>query len=335
MIPNEEGDEIDSADEALMDMLGLAFFDITDDQDEEEVHPYPSLHELTPLVESNQLSLQFKSNGVCIFPPEFSIRAEHMRKITDELVWGGVKIQDGKTHETIQVWKNGEIEQRRTLTRLENFIDSHQDWKQLCQGYLADILSQLLGQKMVLYKEKLNLKPPGGSGFAPHLDSPSLKVALGEDGPQTFVTVMVAIDDMNEQNGCLRVCKGSWNEQNHVQVVEPEKDGNPDARGRAGAIEEPIAYELSFDNIICKGGSVVAFNGWAPHRSAPNMSPFSRRAVFLTYNPACEGDFHERYYAKMEELRNSWRGSVGLANRQQQQSEDEKIESDALATLPK
>jgi hypothetical protein len=90
------------------------------------------------------------------------------------------------------VWKNGVIEQRRTLTRLENFVDAHEGWSNLCHGYLSDVLSQALGQKMVLYKEKLNLKPPGGSGFAPHLDSPSLRVALGPDGPQTFVTVMVA-----------------------------------------------------------------------------------------------------------------------------------------------
>lgn len=138
---------------------------------------------------------------------------------------------------------------------------------------------------------------------------------------------------MTEQNGCLRVCKGPWNEENHVPVVEPEKDGNPDAGGRAGAIEDPIAEKLTFDDIVCKGGSIVAFNGWAPHRSASNKTPFSRRAVFLTYNPASEGDFHERYYAKMDELRNTWRQSVGLFNRQQK-LEDEKLEADALATVP-
>lgn len=138
---------------------------------------------------------------------------------------------------------------------------------------------------------------------------------------------------MTEQNGCLRICKGPWNEVHHVKVIEPDNTDNPDAGGRAGAIEYQIAENLSFDNIACKGGSIVAFNGWAPHRSASNKSPFSRRAVFLTYNPASEGDFHERYYNKMDELRTAWRESVGLANRQQQ-LQDEKFESDALATVP-
>ena len=139
---------------------------------------------------------------------------------------------------------------------------------------------------------------------------------------------------MTSQNGCLRICKGAWSEDNHVQVIEPEENGNPDAGGRAGAIESDIADKLSFENLTCKGGTVAVFNGWAPHRSAANTSPFPRRAVFLTYNPASEGDFRKRYYERMERLRNDWRESVGLANRQQQ-LEDERMEMEALATIPK
>jgi hypothetical protein len=78
----------------------------------------------------------------------------------------------------------------------------------------------------------------------------------------------------------------------------------------------------------------VAFNGWVPHRSAANSSSFPRRAVFLTYNPASEGDYHERYYQRMEELINGWRDRVGLSGRRQLTA-DEQFELDALATVPK
>jgi ectoine hydroxylase-related dioxygenase (phytanoyl-CoA dioxygenase family) len=185
---------------------------------------------------------------------------------------------------------------------------------------------------MVLYKEKLNLKPPGGSGFAPHLDTPSLRVALGGEGPQTFVTVMVAIDNMTTANGCLRICKGEWSEQEHCTVIQPEEDGNPDAGGRAGAIPAETAHDLEFHDVECQGGDIVAFNGWAPHRSSANASPFPRRAVFLTYNPKSEGDFHDRYYERMEEIRNAWRSTVGLSAGGV--TPDEKLEIDALATIP-
>lgn len=333
-----EDDEMGSSDEALLEMLGLQSIDnlVVDDphQSSSSKLPLISSEEINSIVELNKLKQQYKSESVSIFPHEFSLSAEYLRTITEELVWGGDKIQADKTYETVQFIKNGKVQQRRTLTRLENFVDTHEGWSALCHGYLANILSAVIGEKMVLYKEKLNLKPPGGSGFAPHLDSPSLRIALGNDGPQTFCTVMVAIDDMTLSNGCLRLTRGPWSEENHIDVIQPEENGNPDAGGRAGAIENKIADTLAFDDIICKGGTIAAFNGWAPHRSAANMSPFPRRAVFLTYNPESEGDFHSRYYERMKELRDGWRESVGLAKRQQQM-EDEKFESDALATIPK
>eukprot|EP00980_Cylindrotheca_fusiformis_P030414 scaffold24788_cov117-Cylindrotheca_fusiformis.AAC.6 len=341
----EKEDEFDqgmgSADEALLDMLGLRSLNtivVDDDAGEEEASrtklPLLSPSDIASRIDSSQIQSQYASESVYMFPPEFSVSADYMRMITEELVWGGDRIQADRTYETIQVWKNGIIEQRRTLTRLEHFVDAHQGWSNLCHGYLSDVLSVALGEKMVLYKEKLNLKPPGGSGFAPHLDSPSLRVALGPDGPQTFVTVMVAIDDMTVQNGCLRLCHGPWTEENHVKVNEPEENGNPDAGGRAGAIEGSVAEELQFEDLVCKGGSIAAFNGWVPHRSAANKSPFPRRAVFLTYNPASEGEFHKLYYSKMDELRAAFRESSGLAKRQKEYDIDQ-LELDALATVPK
>ena len=227
-----------------------------------------------------------------------------------------------------------EIEERRTLTRLENFVPHHDGWSELCLDYLTDLISALCGEPMALYKEKLNVKPPGGSGFAPHLDSPSLRVALGPEGPQEFVTVMVAIDDMTVRNGCLRVVKGPYTEENHVDVILPKEDGNPDGDGRAGAIPDGVASALEFEDVVVKGGTIAAFGGWVPHRSAVNASPFARRAVFLTYNPVREGRCREKYYDKMKEMRDGWRRQVGLADRQQQ-TEDERLEMEALASIPK
>ncbi len=145
---------------------------------------------------------------------------------------------------------------------------------------------------------------------------------------------MVAIDDMTVKNGCLRICKGDWTETNCCEIIEPEKDGSPDAGGRAGAIPLQVSEDLDFEDLVCKGGTIMVFNGWAPHRSSANLSPFHRRAIFLTYNPKDEGEFHTKYYEKMEKLRNDWREKIGLANRKQRM-EDQKFEMDALASVPK
>lgn len=134
------------------------------------------------------------------------------------------------TNENIFFTKNGSdtVEIRKVETRIENFVSTNQHWMKLCNT--GGILSTLVGLVCVgegnddnspwcLYKEKLNIKPAGSTGFAPHLDSPSLRVTGLCD---TFVTVMIAIDDMTIENGCLQVCRGDWNEANSVLCEQPD-----------------------------------------------------------------------------------------------------------------
>ncbi len=338
---------IDSADVALSEMLGLSMNEMNGIQElsnEGEENVLAALHE-GPMkncslpgfsVEDIQLIVRDKSlrqiytdESVCILPGELSLPSSLMRRITDELVYGTSKYPSNRTYESISIQKSGEITMHRKLTRLEDFVNNHDEWKELCHGYLAKCVSSIIGEEMVLYKEKLNFKPPGGSGFAPHLDSPSLRIAFGDSGPRTFVTVMLAIDNMTEQNGCLRVSKKNWSEENHVEVVEPEKDGNPDAGGRAGAIPLEVADKYTFEPIICKGGDIAIFNGWCPHRSSFNLTPFSRRAVFLTYNPTREGDYHDMYYQKMKQMRDDWKNNAMLSDL------DHQAEMKALDTIPR
>jgi ectoine hydroxylase-related dioxygenase (phytanoyl-CoA dioxygenase family) len=181
-----------------------------------------------------------------------------------------------------------------------------------------------------LYKEKLNIKPAGSSGFAPHLDSPSLRVTGLCD---TFVTVMIAIDDMTVENGCLQVCKGRWNEANSL-LCEPLAAGgdnptstvsnnslNPDGNGRRGAIIDGDNPNLKWEPIECVSGDVFIFSGWLPHRSSANASQLPRRAVFLTYNHSEDGELSETYYRIMAGLRANYLKQYVAA---QSKSEDEK-----------
>ena len=274
----------------------------------------------------------YANESIYMFPKELSIPKNLMRRITNELVHGGSKYPSDKSYETIKLFRKGDetISERRELTRFENFVNTHETWKRLCNDYIAPCISTLCGEEMVLFKEKLNLKPSGGSGFAPHLDGPSLEVALGEDGPSYFVTVMVAIDDMTEKNGCLKVYKGKFTKDSHVEVIIPEQGADPDSSGRAGAIEAEIAEKLMFDSIICKGGDIAAFNAWAPHRSSQNNSLFDRRAIFLTYTPLKDGDYHDMYYNSMKKKRDDFKNKMI-----EQRRCDHESELDALKSIPK
>ena len=237
---------------------------------------------------------------------------------------------------------------------MEN-LNAHPGWYQLGNDYLRRCVSAVVGQDMCLYKTKLNLKPAGGSGFAPHVDAPSLRAAFGAQGPQNFVTVMVAIDAMTVQNGCLRVAdvlpaanndggkqQQPWNAET-VPLIAPDPDGNPDAGGRAGAIPLDVADDcasMHFRDLVCaEGGVITVFGGWTPHRSGLNRSFGPRRAVFFTYNPASEGDFHDLYYERMAQWRRAWRDKQQQQQQQQHQAQtatsEQDDDKDALATIPR
>ena len=61
---------------------------------------------------------------------------------------------------------------KRVLCRTENFANSHEGFGGLLRGeQLLHILSQLSGEEMSLFKEKINYKLAGSGGFDPHIDS--------------------------------------------------------------------------------------------------------------------------------------------------------------------
>jgi 2-aminoethylphosphonate dioxygenase len=344
-----------ASEDALCEFLGLSSLDtlsrcIEDDdhdcvdqftlprrcQSVEDLVQVPNSF-IREVVERHRVQEEYKLCNFCFFPEELYVPASIMRQLCNELVWRTDLLGEvDRTFENIKyASSNGNLQEQSTLTRLEN-LNGHHGWYQLCNDYIPRCLSVIMGEDMVLYKTKLNLKPAGGSGFAPHVDAPSLLVPFADLGPQTFVTVMIAIDDMTSANGCLRIAKGSdWTGKDDYPVIPPQPGASPDAGGRAGAIPLEVADRLEFTDISCAAGTVFVFGGWVPHRSSVNQTHFSRRAVFLTYNLSLEGDYYELYYCKMKQLRNAWRASEGLVSSQESKTTlDDNIELKAFMTIP-
>jgi hypothetical protein len=168
----------------------------------------------------------------------------------------------------------------KIMCRAENFLAYHDKLSELCQTLIQDIVSQLFKEAAVLFKEKINFKLVGGAGFAAHQDTPAY-IGLAKD----HISALVAIDTCNEDNGCLHVAPGRWNDQSDVPLLP------------SGVISPEAESAMSFVPVICEPGDLVFFNGYLPHRSNPNQSQQNRRAMFLTYNPRSQGDHHEAYYA--------------------------------------
>jgi hypothetical protein len=168
----------------------------------------------------------------------------------------------------------------RLLNRVENFAPFQADLAALLHGEkLLGSVSALLGEPAVLFKDKINFKMPGGSGFEPHQDAQ----AGWNDYAKLFVTAAVTVDATTLENGCLEL--GHW--RHRLELV--------------GELWKPLSAEqtrgVEFVPYPMQPGDAAFFDSYLPHRSGPNRTLDARRVLYVTYNRASEGDHRARYYA--------------------------------------
>ena len=143
---------------------------------------------------------------------------------------------------------------------------------------LVEPMRDLVGSEQVaLFTDKLNLKRPReGSRFQWHQDSPYWMHFC--DHVDRLPNVMLALDDATEENGCLRVVRGS-----HRRGALPGREGE----GTLGPLFTDPRYFRAEDQVpaAVAAGSLVFFSPHTVHGSEPNRSDRQRRALVLTYQP--------------------------------------------------
>lgn len=168
----------------------------------------------------------------------------------------------------------------RQLCRVENFIQYHDGFDRLITGpRTLAMVSALFGEPATLFKEKINYKLPGGAGFAPHQDAP----AFTSFEQSLHITLMISVDATTPANGCLEVAPHPGG-----RTVLPMA---PDL-----TIDPQITRALAWSPITTRPGDLLFFDSYLPHRSGPNGTSSPRRALYLTYNKAAEGNVRENYY---------------------------------------
>jgi ectoine hydroxylase-related dioxygenase (phytanoyl-CoA dioxygenase family) len=167
---------------------------------------------------------------------------------------------------------------RRVIQRIENFCPFHAEFDALVRnGALSRWTAALMGGPVVLFKDKINFKMPGGPGFKPHQDQAA---GWGRYAP-VFVTAMVSIDPATLENGCLEMAPGRHRE------------------GLLGAEWSPLdETALDLQAVPTDPGDVIFFDSFAPHASKPNFTDQPRRILYLTHNLASDGDHRHQYYAE-------------------------------------
>jgi ectoine hydroxylase-related dioxygenase (phytanoyl-CoA dioxygenase family) len=149
---------------------------------------------------------------------------------------------------------------------------------------ILGLMRALFDDEAHLFKDKLIFKPPGAKGYALHQDFISWK-----EFPESFTTVVVAIDAADVTSGAIEVFAGYHRDG----CLSPRDGMYHELPAEAVDPSRGVVLELA-------PGDVAIFSGFTPHRSAPNRSQRWRRQLYLSYNADRDGgdqrDAHYRQF---------------------------------------
>lgn len=145
---------------------------------------------------------------------------------------------------------------------------------------ITDRVESLYGEAACLFKDKYFCKPPGTEGLALHQDWISWP-----GFPESFLTVLVAIDPFTEASGATKVYPGC------------HKDGYLSPRD---SMHHHLEHSHLSKRAVClelEPGDIAIFSCFTPHYSEANNSQRARRGYFISYNSLSDGaDRWESHY---------------------------------------
>lgn len=143
-------------------------------------------------------------------------------------------------------------------------------------------LRDIWNDEPVLFKDKLIFKLPEQTGYGMHQDA-----GFWQGFPyQDLISVMVAIDGANAENGGLEVFPG----QHHELRTTPGELRNM-------ADDEIAKVDTSNGELVeTEPGDLIIFSSLVPHRSGPNNATVSRSQLYLTYGPSKHGNMYKAHY---------------------------------------
>ena len=144
------------------------------------------------------------------------------------------------------------------------------DW--LLDKRLRAWTTALLGREPYAAQTMFYFKPPGARGQALHQDQRSLRVR-----PGTCLAAWMAVDDCDEENGCLQIVPGT---QDLPQLCMVDADLSQSFSSR----QVPLPPGSQPMPLPMRSGDVLFFNGQVIHGSFPNTSRTRfRRSMIAHY----------------------------------------------------
>jgi ectoine hydroxylase-related dioxygenase (phytanoyl-CoA dioxygenase family) len=154
----------------------------------------------------------------------------------------------------------------------------------LLDSRIRDVLLALLGVEPYAVSTMIYFKAAGARGQALHQDQYYLRV-----NPGTCCAAWVALDDCDEENGCLQVVPGS-----HALPVLCTIPA--DTSKSFTDVTVPVPEDMHTTSIIMKAGDVLFFNGQLIHGSLPNVSQTRFRRSLITHYIVGEAQQVSNFY---------------------------------------
>ncbi len=228
------------------------------------------------MIEYNNQSLwdTFALHGFAVLGEVAPEKVEAMRQRIDQIMLGEANIDydrtlmqlDSEDGEYASAGPQSQGHKGRTLNyrKIEQleFDDVFLGYMQL--PIFAEVARHVYGDIPVASFRAMFMNKPAGKGTKLPLHQDRWK-ALDRD---PLLTIYTALDDMNEENGCVELIDGS-----HHRVLNRDH--------HSGYLTEEMAREFESTRrtpLILKAGEVAILHNWTVHGSGINGSPNPRRA---------------------------------------------------------
>jgi len=234
-------------------------------------------------------------------------------QITFYKEFGYLKVGKTLTDEGVQqmlsecmvAWKAEKVDFDPDKTWLQNalLVDIHKRSNLVKEFYfngpIVDMMDQLIGPNIKAATSQLTFKMRGNTkSFDWHQDN-----GYGELDPYNTISTLTALEDVDEENGCLRIIPGSHKEgQILVNHMSEKKKRQKD-----------VSISLEVDEsratpVPMKAGETLMFHCWTLHQSRGNFSESrDRRILFLRY---ADADAVEVYNGRKPRLGKLLRGKT-------------------------
>ena len=173
------------------------------------------------------------------------------------------------------------FENNKKKSRIENFIQYHENLRDLLNKKIKPLVNETYGGNMLLFKDKLNWKYGKGKGFKPHQDHP----AWNDFEPDRYISVALFGNECTEENGCLEF---GISGNKFTSMCEYNKNG-------LGEILPEIEDSLKWVPATSSPRDILLFDSYVPHRSHGNRTDGSRRIFYFTFNEEKYGELFEKY----------------------------------------